>query len=215
MKNLLLSLLIVPALTHAGDLIHTWSNTDTLQTLAIDAQNQHYQGTLAFSTLPEHMMELGWQDSQQQQHVLLHTQQQEVPVYWSVPHNATHLRLKHAQASNQKIQAQLTLKAHTIHSQNHVCENSQPQSLVLQNLQQQLNTQPPSQHTQILNLFWQHIATQSTPITETINHQSMRLIYLWRGAKNNVRMIGGASNNHDWLQRLPNSDVWYKELWCH
>ncbi|AUZ04958.2 MULTISPECIES: alpha/beta hydrolase-fold protein [Vitreoscilla] len=211
MKKLLLSLFILPTLVQADDLSHTWSHTDTLQTVAIDAKNQHYQGHLKFSALPEHMVSFGWQDSDQQQHVLLHTQQQEVPIYWSVPHNATHLWLKQSQASSQTIQAQLTLKIHTIYPQTDICHHAQPQSAVLQNLQQQLNTQPLAEHAQILNLFWQRIAAQSTPITEPINAQSMRLVYLWRGAKNNVRMIGGASNNHDWLQRLPNSDVWYKE----
>lgn len=90
------------------------------------------------------------------------------------------------------------------------CEAIVPDSIVLKNLQAQLD-KTPEQREKILSNFWEKIAKQQTPIIETINAGSSRIVYLWRGALHNVRVVGGASNDHEWLSRIPNTDVWFKE----
>ncbi len=99
------------------------------------------------------------------------------------------------------------------------CEAIQPQSRILQKLLAEIAALPKTastkQHEQakqkILDKFWQHVAAQGTPIAESLDSQNSRLIFLWRGAKHNARLIGGPSNDHEWLTRLPNTDIWFKE----
>jgi Domain of unknown function (DUF3327). len=50
-----------------------------------------------------------------------------------------------------------------------------------------------------------------TPIIENYDEQHSRIVFLWKGAQHNVRLIGGPSNDHEWLTRLPNTDIWFKE----
>nr|WP_253944264.1 alpha/beta hydrolase-fold protein [Pseudogemmobacter hezensis] len=38
------------------------------------------------------------------------------------------------------------------------------------------------------------------------------MTFLWRGATRNVRLIGGPSNDHEWLARLGESDIWFKSF---
>ena len=92
------------------------------------------------------------------------------------------------------------------------CEEIQPQSQLLKALQQKIASQP-SQHdiSDTLNHFWKQIESQGTPIVETLDSEHSRVIYLWRGAQHNVRLIGGPSNDHEWLTRLSKTDLWFKE----
>ncbi|ROL78574.1 esterase [Pseudomonas vranovensis] len=60
--------------------------------------------------------------------------------------------------------------------------------------------------------FWQVRQQQGTPMVESVADQpGMALVtFLWRGARNNVRVFGAPSGNHDELQRLGDSDVWFR-----
>lgn len=91
------------------------------------------------------------------------------------------------------------------------CEAVKPDSHVLNSLVQQLNQAPINQRSKIIENFWQKIELSQTPIVEPISTSLSRVIYLWRGAKHNVRLVGGPSNDHEWLTRLPNTDIWFKE----
>ncbi|MCL6230975.1 alpha/beta hydrolase-fold protein [Acinetobacter amyesii] len=90
------------------------------------------------------------------------------------------------------------------------CEDVKAQSQILLNLQHQLN-QNPKQHAQIIEDFWKRVELIGTPIIENYDEKHDRIIFLWKGAQHNVRLIGGPSNDHEWLTRLPNTDIWFKE----
>lgn len=92
------------------------------------------------------------------------------------------------------------------------CEAVQPTSNLLINLNKQLAAVPESQRSQIIEQFWNQITTIQTPVVEKLSKSSSRVIYLWRGAKHNVRLVGGPSNDHEWLTRIPNTDIWFKEV---
>lgn len=59
--------------------------------------------------------------------------------------------------------------------------------------------------------FWHDRQQQGTPLVETVaDAPNERLVtFLWRGARNNVRLFGSPSGGHDALQRLADSDVWF------
>ncbi|WP_228533610.1 alpha/beta hydrolase [Pseudomonas sp. UFMG81] len=59
--------------------------------------------------------------------------------------------------------------------------------------------------------FWQARGAEGTPLVEALDGQpEQRLVtFLWRGARDNVRMFGAPSGNHEPLHRLADSDVWY------
>ncbi|PQO26389.1 enterochelin esterase [Blastopirellula marina] len=64
--------------------------------------------------------------------------------------------------------------------------------------------------------FWDEVATQGTPLIESdgvtppLAKGELLLTFLWRGAKNNVRLFGAPSNDHDEMFHLAGSDVWYR-----
>ncbi len=62
--------------------------------------------------------------------------------------------------------------------------------------------------------FWQARAEQGTPLVEAVpGKPGQRLVtFLWRGARDNVRMFGAPSGSHEALQRLGESDVWYRSF---
>lgn len=91
------------------------------------------------------------------------------------------------------------------------CEAVKPESDLLSHLSKQLEILPKNQRGQLIEQFWQSIETSQTPIVEKLNDDSSRVIYLWRGAEYNVRLVGGPSNDHEWLTRIPNTDIWFKE----
>ncbi|CAB1221790.1 alpha/beta hydrolase-fold protein [Acinetobacter bouvetii] len=90
------------------------------------------------------------------------------------------------------------------------CEAVIPQSQLLKKIQGQLKSQP-QKSAPILNSFWKQVTQHGTPYIEKLDADHSRMIFLWRGAAHNVRLIGGPSNDHEWLTRLPNSDIWFKE----
>ncbi|WP_233281660.1 alpha/beta hydrolase-fold protein [Pseudomonas tructae] len=80
------------------------------------------------------------------------------------------------------------------------------QSPTLRELQQQLAQGASSEG------FWQARQQQGTPMVEAVAGQpGLSLVtFLWRGARHNVRVFGAPSGNHDELQRLGDSDVWFR-----
>ncbi len=72
------------------------------------------------------------------------------------------------------------------------CEDVKAQSQILLNLQHQLN-QNPKQRAQILEDFWKRVELMGTPIIENYDEQHSRIVFLWKGAQHNVRLIGGPS----------------------
>ncbi|WP_248917188.1 alpha/beta hydrolase-fold protein [Pseudomonas entomophila] len=62
--------------------------------------------------------------------------------------------------------------------------------------------------------FWTARGVDGTPMVEAIpDHPDQRLVtFLWRGARDNVRMFGAPTGNHESLQRLGQSDVWYRSF---
>lgn len=89
-------------------------------------------------------------------------------------------------------------------------ENGSPSSRRLQQLQAALGNR--HQRAAALTAFWREMARRGTPLVEPLNRKQGRVTFLWRGARHNVRLIGGPSNDHEWLARLPKSDVWYRSF---
>ncbi|MFJ4292938.1 alpha/beta hydrolase-fold protein [Cupriavidus sp. NPDC089707] len=65
--------------------------------------------------------------------------------------------------------------------------------------------------------FWDDVARRGTPLVEPIAAKSgdtteamVRVTFLWRGARHNVRLLGSPAGDHDPLLRLGDSDVWYR-----
>jgi enterochelin esterase family protein len=57
--------------------------------------------------------------------------------------------------------------------------------------------------------FWAEVTRKGTPMVEAAG-EDLIVTFLYRGAARNVRLIGGPSDDHDWLMRLGGSDVWYR-----
>ncbi|AWJ87630.1 enterochelin esterase (plasmid) [Azospirillum sp. TSH58] len=64
--------------------------------------------------------------------------------------------------------------------------------------------------------FWRDIARRGTPLVEPLKDASgsdrVIMTFLARGARHNVRLLGGPTSNHENLERLGGSDVWYKSF---
>lgn len=74
--------------------------------------------------------------------------------------------------------------------------------------------------------FWAEAAAQGGPLIEggtagatagsgpqispPLARDELLLTFLWRGAQRNVRILGAPSSDHDEMQRLGGSDVWYR-----
>ncbi len=59
--------------------------------------------------------------------------------------------------------------------------------------------------------FWAGLTAEGTPLIEDTPKGKV-MTFLWRGAKRNVRLFGGPAGDHVWLDRLGNSDVWFKSF---
>ncbi len=57
--------------------------------------------------------------------------------------------------------------------------------------------------------IWTQLAANGTPLVEGEGEKAM-LTFLYRGALHNVRLLGGPSSDHDWLNRLGTTDIWFK-----
>ncbi|WP_199033061.1 enterochelin esterase [Ralstonia sp. ASV6] len=63
--------------------------------------------------------------------------------------------------------------------------------------------------------FWHDVAQSGTPLVEPATAAQdgtpmVLLTFLWRGPVRNVTLLGSPSGNHDALQRLGDTDVWYQ-----
>lgn len=61
-------------------------------------------------------------------------------------------------------------------------------------------------------VFWTAVREEGTPLLERQDDNSYIATFLWRGAERNVRLFGAPSGNHENLDRLGASDVWYKSF---
>jgi enterochelin esterase family protein len=63
--------------------------------------------------------------------------------------------------------------------------------------------------------FWTEAKARGTPLVETegvippLGKGTALVTFLWRGARQGVRLFGAPSNDHDDLHRLGRSDVWF------
>ena len=57
--------------------------------------------------------------------------------------------------------------------------------------------------------FWQEMERQGTPLIEPWDAEHHLVSFVWRGAGQSVRLFGSPSGNHEPLQRLGSSDVWW------
>ncbi|EXI61995.1 short-chain isoprenyl diphosphate synthase [Mannheimia granulomatis] len=85
-----------------------------------------------------------------------------------------------------------------------VIENTQ-----LEELRQKVVKNPEKQ-TALINDFWDKVKQVGTPLIEPLDEQQSRVTFLWRGAKQNVRIWGGVSTEHDFMERFGETDLWYK-----
>lgn len=60
--------------------------------------------------------------------------------------------------------------------------------------------------------FWRAVAAEGTPMVEPADNDEAIVTFLWRGARRNVRLFGGPSSDHEWLDRLAGTDIWFKSF---
>lgn len=60
--------------------------------------------------------------------------------------------------------------------------------------------------------FWRHIQDVGAPLVERAEDGQTLLTFVYRGAKRNVRLVGAPSGDHEWLDRLAGSDIWFKSF---
>ena len=70
----------------------------------------------------------------------------------------------------------------------------------------------PAQQAALLEGFWQDAAAWGGPLVEPVDARHSRVTFLWRGARHNVRLIGAPSADHEWLDRLGDTDIWFKSF---
>lgn len=58
--------------------------------------------------------------------------------------------------------------------------------------------------------FWNTIEASGTPLVEPAGEGMRTVTFLYRGARKNVRILGAPSADHDPLENLQGSDVWFK-----
>lgn len=59
--------------------------------------------------------------------------------------------------------------------------------------------------------FWEKVLKIGTPLLEQTTDGYI-ITFLYRGAKHNVRLLGGPVSDHVLLDKLGNSDIWYKSF---
>jgi len=60
--------------------------------------------------------------------------------------------------------------------------------------------------------FWRHAREAGTPLVERTEDGETLLTFVYRGAMRNVRLVGAPSGDHEWLDRLGSSDIWFKSF---
>jgi enterochelin esterase-like enzyme len=57
---------------------------------------------------------------------------------------------------------------------------------------------------------WQQLKQRGVPLISKLSDDQYRVTFVYQGAKRNVRLLGGPSNDHDWLTPLSGTDLWYR-----
>lgn len=60
--------------------------------------------------------------------------------------------------------------------------------------------------------FWAMVAARSAPLVEDGEKGRKIVTFLGRGAKRNIRLFGAPSGDHELLERLGGSDIWFKSF---
>ncbi|PWC38164.1 alpha/beta hydrolase-fold protein [Azospirillum sp. TSO22-1] len=60
--------------------------------------------------------------------------------------------------------------------------------------------------------FWREVARRGTPLVEPLEPGRVVMTFLARGARHSVRLLGGPTSDHEILERLGDSDVWFKSF---
>lgn len=60
--------------------------------------------------------------------------------------------------------------------------------------------------------FWAMVADRGTPLVEDGPEGHRIVTFLGRGAKRNIRLFGAPSGDHEELQRLGDSDIWFRSF---
>ncbi|MEW9613101.1 alpha/beta hydrolase-fold protein [Shinella sp. S4-D37] len=60
--------------------------------------------------------------------------------------------------------------------------------------------------------FWARVAERGTPLVEDGPEGHRIVTFLGRGAKRNIRLFGAPSGDHEELQRLGGSDIWFRSF---
>ncbi len=68
------------------------------------------------------------------------------------------------------------------------------------------------EHDPSTDAFWQMAEAEGTPLVEEGEKGKSLLTFLFRGASRNVKMLGGPTNDIYELERLGQSDVWFRTI---
>jgi len=60
--------------------------------------------------------------------------------------------------------------------------------------------------------FWALVSQQGAPLVEPRTDSNVVLTFLARGLERNGRILGAPSNDHEFLERLGDSDIWFKSF---
>ncbi|WP_417812655.1 alpha/beta hydrolase-fold protein [Thalassospira alkalitolerans] len=60
--------------------------------------------------------------------------------------------------------------------------------------------------------FWDRVQRDGTPLIEPLNEDEVIMTFVARGLERNGRIVGAPSNDHEYLERLGNSDIWFKSF---
>ena len=65
---------------------------------------------------------------------------------------------------------------------------------------------------QTTEAFWAMVAARGTPLVEDGEEGRKIVTFLGRGAKRNIRLFGAPSGDHEELQQLAGSDIWFRSF---
>jgi enterochelin esterase-like enzyme len=87
-----------------------------------------------------------------------------------------------------------------------IAPQARPSSLTLSKLVEELEEGGS------VEAFWERQREQGTPLVEKLDDKQSLVTFLQRGAKRNVRLFGAPSGDHELLERLGQSDIWFKSF---
>ncbi len=128
-----------------------------------------------------------------------------------LPKQAYQLHIEMPKEQQQTVDYQITIEmVPTKEPDTKPLVNAKPTSALLRKVRDDIQAAKNNEvKQQIIENFWQHINKLGTPLIEPLDEKNVRMTFLWRGAKHNVRLFGGPANDHMWLAKLPDSDIWF------